>query len=82
MTGGKFALECMAFADSPDKWWRWVRKLARWTIPLSFIVQFVFMFFMLIVGCIGAAVIGVCWTFPCWLRSYYDEQPTWRNLND
>ena len=78
MTGGQFALKCMAFADTPDKWWSWVRKLARWTIPFSYLVQLVFMFFMLVVAYVGASAIGFCWTFPRWLRTYYDDQPTWR----
>ena len=78
MTGEKFLYDCMAFADTPDNWWPWVRKLARWTIPFSLAAQLVFAFFAIIVGCVGAAAIAVCWTLPRWLRSYYDEQPTWR----
>lgn len=73
MTGNDFAMKCMACADTPDKWWRWVRKLARWTVPFSFAVQLVFAFFAVVVALVGAALIGAFWTLPRWLRSYYDD---------
>lgn len=78
MNGGQFALKCMSLADSPDKWWSWVRKLARYTVPFSFAVQLVFVCFMGVVALVGSWLIGIFWTLPRWLRSYYDEQPTWR----
>ncbi len=77
MTGGNSVMKCMEFADSPGKWWRWVRKTARYTIPFSYAVQFVFMFFMCIAAFVGAGAIGLCWTFPKFLREYYSEELTW-----
>ena len=74
MTGNEFAMKCMALADSPEKWWGWVRKTAYYTVPFSFMVQIVFMCFVWVVSFVGAGLIGAFWTFPQSLRRYYGDE--------
>lgn len=71
--GANFFHEMGDLAVDTDHWPRWMRRVARYTFPVSAILHLVAIVGFMMAGMLGGLLIGFFWTFPQWWLEFYEN---------